>query len=63
MPDGESERTVVQCTSCGSAYAAEIWPDGTIQPIGTKDGCECGSAEFQVVADSDATIARDENTN
>jgi hypothetical protein len=51
MPDGERERTMAECISCGAAYAAEIWSDGTIQPIGTKTGCRCGSADFQVVGD------------
>lgn len=58
MPDGESERTMAQCTSCGSAYAAEIWPDGTIQPIGTKDGCQCGSTSFQIIEGVAATGPR-----
>nr|WP_293026996.1 hypothetical protein [Natronococcus sp.] len=55
MPEGESERTMAQCTSCGSAYAAELWPDGSIKPIGTKDGCQCGSTDFQVTESSGAT--------
>lgn len=52
MPDGESERRMAVCTSCESAYAAEVWPDGTIKLIGTKEGCRCGSTEFRVVEHS-----------
>ncbi len=55
MPDGESERTMAECLACGSAYAAKEWPDGTIQPIGTKNGCQCGSTEFQAIEDTDTT--------
>lgn len=63
MPDGESERTMAQCTSCGSAYAAEIWPDGTIQPIGAKDGCQYGSTNFQVIENSADAHPRNEKTD
>ncbi|WP_254528381.1 hypothetical protein [Natrinema gelatinilyticum] len=56
MPDGEGQRTIAKCISCGSAYAAEKWPDGTIQPIGTRDGCQCGATEFQVVERSEDTV-------
>lgn len=53
MPGGESKRAVVQCVGCGAAYAGEVWPDGTIQPIGKRSGCECGSCEFAVVDGAD----------
>ena len=60
MPNGESERTVVTCSSCGSVYAAERWSDGTIQPIGKRTGCDCGSEKFYVVEDSDSPVLQDE---
>ncbi|RQG91777.1 hypothetical protein EA473_18405 [Natrarchaeobius chitinivorans] len=60
MPDGERERTVATCESCDSAYAAEIWSNGTIQPIGTRTGCECGSTEFQVIGDTSDTVPQNE---
>lgn len=60
MPDGESDRTVVTCTSCGSIYAAKKWPDGTIQPIGRRSGCDCGSEEFHVGEDSERIVLQDE---
>lgn len=60
MPDGERERTVALCQSCGSAYAAQIWTDGTIQPIGTRIGCDCGSTEFEVVEDLADTVLQEE---
>ncbi|TYL35961.1 hypothetical protein CV102_25140 [Natronococcus pandeyae] len=55
MPEGESKRTLVECLECGSAYAAAQWPDGTVQPIGTKNGCQCGSTEFQAVEETSTT--------
>ncbi|TYL38381.1 hypothetical protein CV102_11240 [Natronococcus pandeyae] len=60
MPDGESERTLAECLACGSAYAATRWTDGTIQPIGTKNGCQCGSTEFRIVEDPPITALREE---
>ncbi|WP_254522538.1 hypothetical protein [Natrinema caseinilyticum] len=56
MPDGEGQRTIAKCICCGTAYAAEKWPDGTIQPIGTRDGCQCGTTEFRVVEQSADTV-------
>jgi hypothetical protein len=58
MPDGESERRLAVCTSCESAYAAKVWPDGAIKPIGTKEGCRCGSTEFQVVDQSSDVVPK-----
>ncbi|UTF52099.1 hypothetical protein [Natronosalvus rutilus] len=49
MPSGKRERTLVECSACGTAYAATSWPDGKLQPIGTKNGCRCGSTEFREV--------------
>ena len=58
MPDGEGKRTVARCISCGSAYAAEKWPDGTIQPIGKRTGCLCGENDFRVLG-NDGTASDD----
>nr|WP_084777840.1 hypothetical protein [Natrialba sp. SSL1] len=63
MPEGESERTIAECFDCGNAYAAKKWPDGTIQPIGTRNGCQCGSTEFQAVRKTSATVLRDRQSD
>ncbi len=62
MPDGESERTVAECLGCGSAYAAQKWPDGTIQPIGTRNGCQCESTEFRVIGGSTPVHREEKST-
>ncbi|WP_394740012.1 hypothetical protein [Natronococcus roseus] len=49
---GEEERRMAVCTECGSVYAARIAADGAVQPIGSRDGCRCGSNEFEVVGES-----------
>lgn len=43
-------RVLATCTGCGSVYAARQWPDGAIRIIG-RDGCSCGSTEFEPVED------------
>lgn len=48
------------CIACGSAYAARIASDGTVQPIGSRDGCRCGSSEFDVVGESIDDARREE---
>ncbi|WP_254862182.1 hypothetical protein [Halovivax gelatinilyticus] len=40
------DRTIAHCPSCGSIYAAERGPDGTIEPIGISNGCPCGHTDF-----------------
>ena len=60
MPDGEIERTVAECLTCGSAYAARKWSDGTIQPIG-RGSCQCGSTQFRVLKDTNTPALRKEN--
>lgn len=45
-------RVLAVCVDCDSAYAARRWPDGDVKVIG-RDGCSCGSTEFEVVSDPD----------
>ncbi|UTF54246.1 hypothetical protein [Natronosalvus rutilus] len=47
-----TQKVAAVCSSCGSAYAAERWSDGTIRPIGRRTGCQCGGTSFEVVEDS-----------
>lgn len=48
----DTERVLVACESCESAYAARRWPDGEIRLIGAGS-CSCGSTEFEVVEETD----------
>ncbi|NGM67880.1 hypothetical protein G6M89_02445 [Natronolimnobius sp. AArcel1] len=62
MEQGESEstdRTMVQCTTCGSAYAARRLDDERFVPIGSRNGCSCGSTSFDELTDT--TLEFDEN--
>lgn len=46
--DGK-RKVAAACRSCSNVYAAQLWPDGTVQPIGRRTGCECGCEEFDVI--------------
>jgi predicted nucleic acid-binding Zn-ribbon protein len=59
MPGGKSERAMAECLACGTVYASKEWADGTIQPIG-RDGCHCGSENFQIVEGVTDTVFDDE---
>ncbi|WP_326544642.1 hypothetical protein [Halopiger goleimassiliensis] len=40
------------CENCGSVYAALEHSDGTIRPIGSRDGCTaCGETAFTPLPD------------
>lgn len=45
----DSDRMIAACTHCGALYAATELSDGSILPIGQRDGCRCGSTEFTKV--------------
>ncbi|APW98442.1 hypothetical protein CHINAEXTREME_11900 [Halobiforma lacisalsi AJ5] len=61
MPDGERKRAVARCRSCNSAYAVNIWSDGTVQPIGGRSDCDCGDADFEILGDVADTVLEDES--
>ncbi|WP_459889095.1 hypothetical protein [Halostagnicola bangensis] len=43
---GEKVRTMGVCADCGSAYAAREQADGSVLPIGVRNGCTCGGTTF-----------------
>ncbi|APX96337.1 hypothetical protein SAMN05421809_2429 [Natronorubrum daqingense] len=46
--DDETSRLMATCVECKSVFAALEFPNGTIQPIGSRDGCtSCGATEFE----------------
>ena len=46
----EREKVAAQCRDCGAVYSAWVLADGTVQPIGRKDGCRCGSSGFEALS-------------
>ncbi|WP_254767575.1 hypothetical protein [Salinilacihabitans rarus] len=37
---------VAVCDACGSMFAVEVSPDGSVRPIGVAD-CPCGEGELR----------------
>ena len=57
MEDGDDQtRTVAACLECGSVYAALELKDGKLRPIGSRDGCSCGSTSFADLEGADETV-------
>ncbi|QRV16234.1 hypothetical protein [Haloterrigena salifodinae] len=46
----EWEKVAARCRDCGAIYSAWVLADETVQPIGRKDGCRCGTAEFEALS-------------
>ncbi|ELZ03472.1 hypothetical protein [Natrialba asiatica] len=44
--ESKTEKVAAVCSECGTAYAAEKWPDGKILLIGQRTGCQCGATSF-----------------
>ncbi|AEH36245.1 hypothetical protein [Halopiger xanaduensis] len=45
----DPDRMIAACTHCGALYAATELSDGSILPIGRRDGCRCGGTTFTKV--------------
>ncbi|ELZ04303.1 hypothetical protein [Natrialba aegyptia] len=48
-----TQKVAAVCSECGTAYAAEKWPDGKILLIGQRTGCQCGATSFVELDDED----------
>lgn len=48
----DNRRTIAACEQCGALYAALELDDEKLRPIGRRDGCQCGCADFTAVDDS-----------
>ncbi len=49
VKENGKRKVAAACQSCSNVYAAQLWPDGTVQPIGRRTGCRCGCKEFDVI--------------
>ncbi|WP_226480021.1 hypothetical protein [Natrinema amylolyticum] len=53
----DNRRTIAACEQCGSLYAALELAEEKLRPIGSRDGCRCGSTEFTAVDGSLSTVS------
>lgn len=42
-------RGIARCANCGTITVVYVWPDGSVDPIGTEEGGKCGDADLQVI--------------
>lgn len=45
----DKRRAVATCEQCGEIGIVQIWPDGTLQPLGRSTFCDCESPTLQVL--------------
>ncbi|WP_336363180.1 hypothetical protein [Halalkalicoccus salilacus] len=58
--EGKKERGVATCENCGQPIPVNVWPDGTVHPIGGKNRC-CAEPSYQVVENETPAKFVDEN--
>lgn len=45
----DKHRAAATCTRCGEIAIVQVWPDGTLQPLGQSDFCDCPSSTLRVL--------------
>lgn len=45
----DKHRAAAQCERCGEIGIVQVWPDGTLQPLGQSDFCDCAPSRLQVL--------------
>jgi len=43
----DKQRAAATCEHCGEIGIVQIWPDGTLQPLGQTDFCDCASPTLE----------------
>jgi hypothetical protein len=52
----EKTKAVAICENCGEVVPVRVWPDESIHPIGSREGC-CGESEYSILEDGDSPTA------
>lgn len=50
---GKGDDFLAACDDCGAVYAATETETGRIIPLGSREGCQCGSSSFSRVDTDD----------
>ena len=45
----ERRRAAAKCTGCGEIGIVQVWPDGTRQPLGQTDFCDCDDSALRLL--------------
>jgi hypothetical protein len=46
---GEKRRAAAKCERCGAIGIVQVWPDGTLKPLGQSALCECEDGTLRVL--------------
>ncbi|WP_306058222.1 hypothetical protein [Natronococcus wangiae] len=49
--NGDKRRAAAKCERCGTIGIIQIWPDGTLKPLGQPDLCDCPDRTLRVLED------------
>jgi hypothetical protein len=47
--DDEKRRAAARCERCGAIGIVQIWPDGTLKPLGQSTICDCEESTLRVL--------------
>jgi hypothetical protein len=56
MTDGDKKKAVAVCDGCGELVPVRVWPDESIHPIGSDEGC-CGETDYRILEDGESAAA------
>ena len=45
----DKRRAAAKCDRCGEIGIVQVWPDGSVQPLGQLDFCDCESPRLEVL--------------
>ncbi|MBZ6496651.1 hypothetical protein [Natrinema longum] len=45
----DKRRAAAECDDCGEIGIVQIWPDGSLQPLGQSNFCDCESPSLAVL--------------
>ncbi|WP_180841276.1 hypothetical protein [Natrinema sp. YPL30] len=46
----DKQRAAAKCEQCDEIGIVQIWPDGSLQPLGQSNFCDCASPTLAVLA-------------
>jgi len=49
VDNNDKQRAAAKCDHCGEIGIVQIWPDGSLQPLGQSTFCDCESSKLQVI--------------
>lgn len=54
VDSGEKRKGVAKCSNCEEISPVEIWPDGTVHPLGRSEICDCAGGRLEILEGEDS---------